>query len=75
MGVTLPNLKVAIFNQLKSDENMAIQQAMRAMNMEGGKKATIYVVYLQNTQDEVWLKSALQGFAPSKIKYQTHLIV
>jgi superfamily II DNA or RNA helicase len=75
MGVTLPNLKIAIFNQLKSDENMAIQQAMRAMNMEGGKKATIYVVYLQNTQDEVWLKSALQGFTPSKIKYQTHLIV
>ena len=38
------------------------------MNMEGGKKATIYIVYLKNTQDEVWMLSALQGFDQSKIK-------
>ena len=68
MGVTIPNLKVAVFNQLKSEENLAVQQAMRVMNMEGGKKATIYIVYLKNTQDEVWMLSALQGFEPSKIK-------
>ena len=29
MGVTIPNLKVAVFNQLKSEENLAVQQAMR----------------------------------------------
>ena len=68
MGVTIPNLKVAVFNQLKSEENLAIQQAMRVMNMEGGKKATIYIVYLKNTQDEVWMFSALRGFDQSKIK-------
>lgn len=68
MGVTIPNLKVAVFNQLKSEENLAVQQAMRVMNMEGGKKATIYIVYLKNTQDEVWMLSALKGFEPSKIK-------
>lgn len=68
MGITIPNLKVAIFNQLKSGENLAVQQAMRAMNMEGGKKATIYIVYLKNTQDEVWMRSALKGFESSKIK-------
>ena len=68
MGVTIPDLKVAVFNQLKSEENLAIQQAMRVMNMEGGKKATIYIVYLKNTQDEVWMLSALQGFDQSKIK-------
>jgi len=69
MGVTIPNLKTAIFNQIKSGENMAVQQAMRAMNMEGGKKATIYVVYLKETQDEVWVKSALKGFEKDKIKW------
>ena len=68
MGVTIPDLKVAVFNQLKSEENLAIQQAMRVMNMEGGKKATIYIVYLKNTQDEVWMLSALQGFDQSEIK-------
>ena len=60
--------KHAELNQLKSEENLAIQQAMRVMNMEGGKKATIYIVYLKNTQDEVWMLSALQGFDQSKIK-------
>jgi HSP90 family molecular chaperone len=68
MGITIPDLKVAVFNQLKSGENLAVQQAMRAMNMEGNKKATIYIVYLRNTQDEVWMRSALKGFEASKIK-------
>jgi superfamily II DNA or RNA helicase len=69
MGVTIPNLKTAIFNQIKSGENMAIQQSMRAMNMEGGKKATIYIVYLKETQDEVWIRSAIKGFEKDKIKW------
>lgn len=69
MGVTIPDLKFAIFNQLKSGENTAIQQAMRAMNVDGGKIATIYVIYLKNTQDEVWMKSALKGFDSNKIEY------
>jgi superfamily II DNA or RNA helicase len=69
MGVTILDLKVAVFNQLKSNENTAIQMAMRTMNMEGGRKATIYIVYLRNTQDFIWLQSALQGFDNKKIKY------
>jgi len=69
MGVTILDLKVVVFNQLKSNENTSIQQSMRAMNMEGGRKATIYVVYLRNTQDFIWLQSALQGFDNKKIKY------
>lgn len=68
MGITIPDLKVAVFNQLKSGENLAVQQAMRAMNMDGGRKATIYIVYLRNTQDEVWMRSALKGFESNKIK-------
>ena len=69
MGVTINNLKDAIFNQLKSNENLAVQQAMRTMNIEGDKIATIWIVYLKNTRDEVWLNSALNGFDKSKITY------
>jgi superfamily II DNA or RNA helicase len=69
MGVTIPKLKVAIFNQLKSVEALACQQAMRTMNLEGSKKATVIIVYLKDTQDEIWLQSAVQGFEKSKIKY------
>lgn len=71
MGITVENLKISIFNQLKSGENLAVQQAMRAMNKEEDKIATIYIVYLKNTQDEKWLKSALKGFNSKKISYYT----
>lgn len=69
MGITIPDLKIAIFNQLKSNENLCVQQSMRVMNMEDGKKATIYIIYLKNTQDEVWMNKALLGFNKNKIKY------
>ena len=69
MGITIPNLKVAVFNQLKSVESLCIQQTMRAMNLQGKSKAKIYIVYLKGTQDEVWMTSALQGFEKTKIKW------
>lgn len=69
MGLTFTNLKVAIFNQLKSNENLALQQAMRTMNMDDGRKATIYIIYLEDTRDEEWLKNALRGFDSNKITF------
>jgi len=69
MGITIPNLKVAIFNQLKSVESLCIQQTMRTMNLQGRSKAKIYIVYLKGTQDEIWMASALQGFEKTKIKW------
>lgn len=69
MGITILNLKVAVFNQVKSNESLFIQQALRTMNLENDKKATIYIVYLKDTQDEVWMHSALEGFNKSKIKF------
>jgi superfamily II DNA or RNA helicase len=69
MGITIPNLKVAVFNQLKSVESLCIQQTMRAMNLQGKSKAKIYIVYLKGTQDEIWMASALQGFEKTKIKW------
>ena len=67
MGITIPNLKIAVFNQLKSVESLCIQQTMRTMNLQGNAKAIIYIVYLKGTQDEIWMNSALQGFEKSKI--------
>jgi superfamily II DNA or RNA helicase len=69
MGVTLPNLKVAIFNQLKSVEALALQQAARVLNLEDGTNAQIFIVYLKDTQDEIWLKDAIKGFDNSKVKW------
>lgn len=70
MGITIPNLKFVFFNQIQSGENLAIQQAMRAFNPEEGRVAEIVVIYLKDTQDEVWVKSALKGFDKSKINWK-----
>jgi superfamily II DNA or RNA helicase len=70
MGVTIPNLKKIIFNQLKSVESRAIQQALRACNIDQDKRiAEIYILYIKNSQDEIWTKSALKGFKKEKIKF------
>lgn len=69
MGVTILDLKVAVFNQLKSNENLAVQQILRTMNVENNRKAVIYIIYLKNSQDFVWVKSALNGLDQSKIKW------
>lgn len=69
LGVTFPNLKVAIFNQLKSVESLCIQQTFRVMSLEENKKAEIYITYLKGTQDEKWLKSAIGAFDKNKITF------
>lgn len=69
MGVTIPNLKHVVFNQTQSSENDCIQKAMRTMNIEKGKVAQVYMIYLKNTQDEVWMRSAIEGFEKEKIKF------
>jgi hypothetical protein len=67
--VTIPKLKVAVFNQMKSIEALALQQAARILNLEDGKEAKIYIVYLKGTQDEVWCKLATEGFEKNKITW------
>ncbi len=69
MGITIPDLKIIIFNQLKSNDSLCVQQALRACNLENDKIAQIYIFYLKNTQDENWLRSAIKSFNPLKIKY------
>jgi superfamily II DNA or RNA helicase len=70
MGITISNLKTAIFNQMKSVEALALQQAARILNLEDGKEAKIVIVYLKNTQDEIWVKSAVEGFDKTKVIWE-----
>lgn len=69
LGITIPNLKHVIFNQLKSIDSLCVQQTMRSMNLEGNSVAEITILYLKNTQDFVWLESALTSFDKKKIKF------
>jgi superfamily II DNA or RNA helicase len=69
MGITIPNLKVGIFHQMKSSEESAIQKVMRMCNVEENEIAEIYITYFINTIDEEWVKKALSGLNPEKIIY------
>tara|TARA_Y100000590_G_scaffold427568_1_gene537874 strand:- start:2126 stop:3229 length:1104 start_codon:yes stop_codon:yes gene_type:complete len=69
MGITIPNLKIGIFHQLKSSEEGAIQKILRMCNWEDGETAKIYIFQYTNTQDEIWVQKALEPFDKSKIDY------
>lgn len=69
MGISIPNLKIAVFNQVKSNDSLCIQQAFRACNPDGSKIAQIYIIYIRDTQDQVWVESAIKEFDQSKIKW------
>lgn len=72
MGITIPNLKVGIFHQMKSSEESAIQKVMRMCNLEQDEIAEIYITYFINTVDEEWVKKALSGLNSEKIIYVNH---
>lgn len=70
-GVNIPDLDQAIIVQVDSNPRSLIQRVGRIVRYREGHKAKIFILCVQNTVDESWLKSALAGFDPSRIKYLT----
>lgn len=69
MGITVPNLKTAVFHHLQSSEERAIQRVLRTMNLQEDKVAEIWIMSVLGTKDEEWTNKALQQFDDSKITY------
>lgn len=69
MGFTAKSLKHAVIHQIQSNEELQIQKILRTCNLEGEKKAQIYITVAKDTQDVVWLSSALQSINQSRVKY------
>jgi hypothetical protein len=70
LGITFPDLKVGIFHQMKSSEEMAIQKVLRMCNLEkGSADARIYVCMYSGTVDEEWVMKALQPFDRGRISF------
>ena len=67
MGITIPDLKVGVFHQMQSNEEAAIQKVLRMCNLEGEKKAEIFIVMLNKTVDEEWVSKAVSPF--KNVKY------
>jgi len=72
MGITFPNLKTILFHQLQSNEELAIQKALRACNLDNlNNTAIIYICVYKNTIDESWMHNAISGFNSSKVNFNS----
>jgi len=68
-GHNIPNMDMSLIVQLNSRELDVIQRIGRIVRWRFGHVATIYIIVATDTQDEVWLQKALQGFDSKHITY------
>jgi superfamily II DNA or RNA helicase len=72
MGITIPNLKIAVFHQLQSSPELAQQKILRACNFVSRDTiAQIFIFVYENTVDMDWLQQALEPFDHKKIRYDS----
>lgn len=69
-GENLPDLDKAIIVQLNSQEKDLVQRIGRLIRYRPGHKAHILILVAKNTQDEVWLASALENIDKSIIDFK-----
>lgn len=71
-GVTIKPIQKAIFNYFNSNSENIAQRIARLIGIEydtPGKKADVWIICTKGTQEEQWLKSALEMFSSSKVRY------
>lgn len=69
-GYTYTAIDYLIMTQIDSDNNgLTSQKIARTLLEQGDYKACIWILCLENTQDEIWLKSTLESFDEKKIEF------
>jgi len=68
-GVNIPNLRVGIILHAYSNEVQSSQKIGRFLRLGVDDSSTIHILCYENTIDEQWVKSALEGFDQTKISY------
>lgn len=71
-GINIPNLDSAVIVQLNSNELSTIQRIGRCIRYREGHEATIYILSVVQTQDEKWVKKALENFDSANIEYLSY---
>lgn len=66
-GKNITNVDTAIIIGLDSNYKNLIQRLGRICRFKEGKKAILYIVYAVDTQERVWVESALQDIDKSRI--------
>ena len=69
-GHNIPKLDMALIVQLNSKELDIIQRIGRVVRYRPGHKAIIYIVVVEGTKDQDWLKKALSGFDEEVITFK-----
>lgn len=65
-GMNLTNIEAGIITQLDGKERLFIQKAGRVLRAD---EPVAYIFYYKNTQDEVYLKNALENIDEKYVKY------
>ena len=68
MGITIPNLKIAIIQQAQSTAETSVQRILRVCNLEDMKKAHIFILAFSNTVEEGWVNDSLEGISPHRVE-------
>lgn len=68
-GVTINNLDEALVIQISAQELHFIQRLGRIIRLRDNHIGKIHIIVLRGTQDEVWLKSALNSFPKEQINF------
>ncbi len=69
MGLSFPDLKLGVIQQIQSNEEIFLQRALRCCNLDKGKTARIFIFVCKDTVDEKWLESCLKDINEKRIKY------
>jgi superfamily II DNA or RNA helicase len=68
-GHNIPGMDVAILAKITSNERQIVQRIGRIVRIRPNHKGLIFILCSIGTQDESWIKKALQDFDPQKITY------
>ena len=60
-GLDVPDASVGIVCGLTSKALSMIQRVGRLIRFQEGKQGKIYILYVENSQEEKWLKSSVRG--------------
>jgi superfamily II DNA or RNA helicase len=68
-GISFPVLNEAILLHSYSSNNRSSQKIGRCLQYAENEVATIHLIVLEGTRDEMWASEALKGFDQTKIEY------
>lgn len=68
-GMNIPDLDYAVIVQLNSNDLDLVQRIGRVVRLRKNHTANIIILSVLQTQDEKWVKKALETFSNANIKY------